>query len=117
MINVGYLHGSRADASEARRESRPDFDNGGAFGGHQPGVITAVLAPGVYQVGIIADGDGSTDTVIDNVRAFPAAHLNVDDLVWLVWTPGNPVPMIQVSGGGSGASCFQSYTEWGALFG
>lgn len=111
--SVGYLYGTRQDASDARREARPDYDHGGRFSGLQPGVIKAVQASGVYQVGVIADGDGNTDTVIDGVRTFPAADLSVDDAVWLVWTEGSPVPTILVTGG---SGCAVLPSELGVYF-
>lgn len=112
---VSFIYGARADASSARTEARPDYDPGNRISGHQPAIITAVQGPGVYQVGVIADGDGNTDTVIDGVRAFPSADLAVDDEVWLVWREGNPMPIIQMSGSGGG--CARAITDWGTIFG
>lgn len=101
MNSTHYIYGSRMDASTARTESRPDAEDAGQVALLQPAIVREVQAPGVYKVATLAD-DGTDSTEIEGVRTFPAADLSPDTPVWLVRWPGNPMPIILVSGGGGG---------------
>lgn len=110
MNSTSYIYRSRQESNQARIESRPDAEMGD-LARLQFGIIKAVQAPGVYQVATLAE-DGSEGAVIDGVRPFPMTELFVDDAVWLVQWPGNPMPVILVTGGGG---CQAALTDLGGV--
>src|SRR5690349_10868248 len=113
MNSTGYFYGTREDASNARREARPDADRAGLVPHLQPATIKEVQFPGVYKVATLAD-DGTENVEIEGVRCFPNTELSTETDVWLVWWPGVPKPVILVAGGNG---CQRAVTEWGVLFG
>lgn len=127
MNSTGFIYKGRADATDARSEARPDFEINGFPTPLQPAKITEVTASGIYQVAPLGDDgevlttpgeteeDEAVPVTIDGVRAFPATELSLDQLVWLVFFAGNPVPVILVSGGGGGG-CAGFLNNVGVLY-
>ena len=63
------------------------------------------------------DGNGNKSRVFQRVFSHPFdATLTSGQRVWL-WVPQNgQTPLINPGGGGGGASCYQSATQWAAYW-
>lgn len=113
MIN-GFVYASREGGRLARLEARQNTDAAGYPTMLVPARVTAANADGSYKVVTYSDS-GEVDQAHDYAVPVPAADLEVDQVVWLVQWPGNPVPVILVAGGG-GSGCAVLASEIGPLF-
>lgn len=114
MTLKNYLINTRQKAVEAQRKAGQDAS----------ALVTADLIKGVV---LGANGGGFDVQTVDQSgnaariyqRCFPwpsYASFDGGEEVWIRLSEDGETAEIVVSGGG-GASCFQSYTEWGAFFG